>query len=125
MKKLSLLLPFLLFIHSDGFASFDSGNPALIQYHSFSSQLDSKSDTLRRKYFQIHEMNLQPDEMVLIKYISFNFAVSLYVRSASGDTVGSVEIPKYYSDKGSHLAYLFKQEKGGRYQFLFTSKDSL
>jgi hypothetical protein len=42
-----------------------------------------------------------------------------------GDTLGSVEIPKYYSTTGSYLAYLFKPASPGRYQFLFTSKDSL
>jgi hypothetical protein len=126
MKKATfLLLPILLFIQLNVFASGGSGNPPLVQYHSFSGQLDSKSDTLRRKYFHIEELNLQADEMMLVKYSSLDYAVSLYVRGSSGDTLGSVDIPKYYSDKGSHLTYLFKQSKGGRFQLLLTSKDSL
>ncbi|MCX6292028.1 MAG: hypothetical protein NT126_09730 [Bacteroidetes bacterium] len=102
-----------------------SENSALIQYHSFSAALNEKSDTLRRKYFYKYDLELKKDEVALIKYASLEYAVSIYARSTSGDTLGSIEIPKYYSDKGSHLAFLFKPADSGHFQILFTSKDSL
>ena len=98
---------------------------ANIQYHSFSSQLDAKSDTAHRKSFYKSEVDLKVGEMILVKYSSKEYAVALFVKSMKGDTVGSVEIPKYYSTSGSHLEYLFKPASLGHYQFLFTSKDSL
>lgn len=103
----------------------NAANGAIIQFHSFNGQLDAKSDTARKKFYYKDELNLQKGEMVLVKYSSAEYAVALFVRNMKGDTLGSVDIPKYYSTTGSHLAYLFKPASAGRYQFLFTSKDSL
>ncbi len=124
MKK--PLFPFLLniLLFSNSFAQ-SSGNGALVQYKSFNSQLNEKSDTLHRKYFYTYDIEIQKDEQVLIKYVSPEYAVALFVRNAKRDTVGEVAIPKYFTDKGSHLTYLFKPEAAGKYQFLFTSKDSV
>src|SRR6185369_2780563 len=85
----------------------NAANGAIIQYHSFSGQLDAKSDTAHKKSYYKDELNLQKGEMILVKYSSAEYAVALFVRSMKGDTLGSVEIPKYYSTTGSHLAYLF------------------
>ena len=122
-KPLSLLALNILFwtvCHAQS-----SGNGPIVKYKSFNSQLNEKSDTLKRKYYFKYDIDIQKDERILIKYISPDFAVSVYVRNMKGDTLGSVEIPKYFTDKGSHLAYLFKPDATGKYQFLFTSKDTM
>ncbi len=121
MKKIVLLFSLAIFFLSTN----ASANDAIIQYHSFSGELNEKSDTLHRKFFYKHTIDLQKGEMVLVKCSSRDYAVSLCVRSSSGDTLGGVEIPKYYNDKGSYLSYLFKPAGSGKYQLLFTSKDSL
>jgi hypothetical protein len=124
MKKIFNLLILNLFLFCNGFAQ-SSGNAAIVRYYSFNSQLNEQSDTLKRKFIYKYELELQKDEKVLVKYVSPDYAVSLYVRSKTGDTLGSIDIPKYFTDKGSHLTYLFKPATGGRYELLFTSKDSL
>jgi len=124
MKKLFLIIPlitgFCFSAHSQS-----AGNDALIRYKSVNSQLNEKSDTLRRKYYYKYEFDLQKDEIALVKYSSPDYAVSLYIRSSSGDTLNSVLIPKYFGDKASRIAHVFRQSSGGHYQLLLTSKDSL
>ncbi len=125
MKKLIALLFFTGLFTGNGFSQNAAGNENLVKYRSFNSQLDAKSDTLHRRFFQKETIELEPNEMALIKYTSPEFAVSLFVRNSKGDTLGSVEIPRYFSSSGSFLTYLFKQSQGGTYQLLFTSKDTI
>lgn len=122
MKKIILLACLL---NSMVAACYSQNGKAIVSYRSFNSQLNDKSDTLHRKYFYKVDQQLKKDEMALVKYSSPDYAVSVYVRSSSGDTLGKVEIPKYYHEKGSYLTYLFKPADDGQYQFLFTSKDSM
>ena len=124
MKKQLLFIAFIILLFSNGFAQ-GSGNGALVRYKSFNSQLTEKSDTLHRKYFYKYDIDILKDEQVLIKYVSPEYAVALVVRTEKGDTIGGVDIPKYFTEKGSHLTYLFKPKAAGKYQFLFTSKDTI
>jgi len=125
MKKLFLFATASLFFFSKGFSQSTPGSEGLIHYHTLTSQLTSKSDTLKRKYLQKYEMDLEKGDMLLVKYSSPEYAVSVYMRNSKGDTLGSVPIPRYYNDKGSYLTYLFKPADGGHYNLLLTSKDSL
>jgi hypothetical protein len=122
MRKLFFLVALTV---STFIFTFGQNATGIIQYRSFNGRLDAKSDTAHHKFFFKDEMNLKQGEMILVKYSSPEYAVAIYVRSIKGDTLGSVEIPKYYSTTGSYLAYLFKPPSAGRFQFLFTSKDSL
>lgn len=119
MKNYLLLIGFCA-LYLSGFGQ----NKPIIQYHSFSGELNEKTDTLHRKYIYKFNLDVQKGEMVLVKSSSLDFAVSLCVRNSAGDTLGGVEIPKYYHEKGSYLSYLFKPAAEGKYQLLFTSKDS-
>ncbi len=122
MKKIFLSVLLSIFFIDNSSAQ---NSTAIIQYHSFSSQLDAKSDTAHKRSYYKAELDLKKGEMVLVKYSSPEYAVALFVKSMKGDTLGRVDIPKYNNANGSYLAYLFKPVSPGHYQLLFTSKDSL
>ena len=104
--------------------SFDSNAAdSMIKYQSFQAELNDKSDTLHKKFIYNYPIDVLKGEKIYIKCSSKDFAVSLCVRNQSGDTLGEVEVPQYYSDKGSYLSYLFEPQSTGKCQLLFTSKD--
>jgi hypothetical protein len=124
MKKTFFLFLLGALLTMNGKAQ-NPGNENIIQYRSFSSQLDAKSDTAHRKSFYKDELDLKQGEKLFVKYSSPEYAVALFIRNMKGDTLGGVDIPKYFSTTGSHLAFLFRPPSAGHYQVLLTSKDSL
>ena len=125
MRNKIFLIALSVFLIATGTAYHAATADSIIKFHSFQGELNDRSDTLHRKYVYSYMLEVANGEMVYIKCSSRDYAVSLCVRTQKGDTLGGIEVPKYYNDKGSYLAYLFQPQSGGNYQLLFTSKDSL